>query len=98
MHPCNNQPMYLILKQMNKSKTGLESIIYAPNFSLFMLPTSAQWYLHMLIINFAFHKTFLFTCNKFITYAFVNEDEAFIFFFLPDSCRIWLLQQAPLLT
>ena len=55
--------------------------------TLFMLPTSAQWCSCMLIINFVFHKAFLFTltmtCNKYIKYVSVNNGS--IHLLLPDS-------------
>ena len=64
--------------------------------ALFMLPTSAQWYSQHANNKVCFPQNFSFYLQQMLTYALVNEDEAFIFFFLPDSCRIWLLQQAPL--
>ena len=50
---------------------------------------------------FTFQKTlfsYAMAYNKLTKYAFVNKDEKFIFFSLPDPARIWLLQLALLLT
>ena len=38
------------------------------------------------------------TYNQLIKYTFVNKNETFVFFSLPDLSRIWLLQLALLWT
>ena len=56
---------------------------------------------NILALIFVFRKnifSYAMTYNKLIKYAFVNEDETFIFFSLPDPARICCLQLALLWT
>ena len=77
------------MKQANKNQFG--NFISGLNFS-------SMVFVQVLILIFVFHKTFPFTMTfkELIIYTLVNKDEAFIFFSLTDSSRIWLFQMATL--
>ena len=77
------------MKQANKNRFG--NFISGLNFS-------SMVFVQVLILIFVFHKTFPFTMTfkELIIYTLVNKDEAFIFFSLTDSSRIWLFQMATL--
>ena len=77
------------MKQANKNRFG--NFISGLNFSSVV-------FVQVLILIFVFHKTFPFTMTfkELVIYTLVNKDEAFIFFSLTDSSRIWLFQMATL--
>ena len=44
------------------------------------------------------HLLYTMTYNQLIKYIFINKNETFVFFSLPDPSRIWLFQLAFLWT
>ena len=66
-----------------------------------MVNDAEHLFMYLLALIFVFRKnifSYAMTYNKLIKYAFVNEDETFIFFSLPDPARICCLQLALLWT